>query len=199
VSRARHRGEVPRIARSARCGVAIADALRGRLDAAAPTGCLLISARRSSQLTRSGPSSARQIGDSSRRSVRSRTSSPLRHVAHDAARGAYPTGVATHDLTNDHASVSRELRKVSGRLVEQSGKFKMSLSEVRRREPVRLCPASGLELHRRAVVVHGIADVDPPRRQPRGHWPRADRCHRGGNGDARLPDIAGRGVRSRAS
>jgi VWFA-related protein len=42
---------------------------------------------------------------------------------------AYPTGVATHDLTNDHASVRREVRKITGLYSEPMGRFNLSPSE----------------------------------------------------------------------
>jgi VWFA-related protein len=42
---------------------------------------------------------------------------------------AYPTGVATHDLTNDHASVRREVVKIAGLYSEPMGRFNLSPSE----------------------------------------------------------------------
>ena len=42
---------------------------------------------------------------------------------------AYPTGMAYHDLTNDHAAVRRELHKVGGAFVERPGKFNLTVSE----------------------------------------------------------------------
>ena len=42
---------------------------------------------------------------------------------------AYPTGVATHDLTNDHASVRREVTKITGLYSEPMGRFDLSPSE----------------------------------------------------------------------
>jgi len=42
---------------------------------------------------------------------------------------AYPTGIAYHDLTNDHTAVRRELRKVGGVFVERPGKFDLTVSE----------------------------------------------------------------------
>jgi VWFA-related protein len=42
---------------------------------------------------------------------------------------AYPTGVATHDLTNDHASVRREVRKITGLYSEPMGRFNLPPSE----------------------------------------------------------------------
>jgi VWFA-related protein len=42
---------------------------------------------------------------------------------------AYPTGGATHDLTTDHASVTRELQKISGLYSEQASRFNMSPTE----------------------------------------------------------------------
>jgi VWFA-related protein len=42
---------------------------------------------------------------------------------------AYPTGVATHDLTNDHASVRRAVRKITGLYSEPTGRFNLSPSE----------------------------------------------------------------------
>ena len=42
---------------------------------------------------------------------------------------AYPTGTAYHDLTNDHASVRRELQKVGGVYIERPGRFGLTVSE----------------------------------------------------------------------
>jgi VWFA-related protein len=43
---------------------------------------------------------------------------------------AYPTGTARHDFTTDHASVRRELRKITGLFEEPSVRFNLSPSEV---------------------------------------------------------------------
>lgn len=43
---------------------------------------------------------------------------------------AYPTGQAQHDLTTDHASVRRTLRRVTGLFDEPSSRFNLSPSEV---------------------------------------------------------------------
>ena len=42
---------------------------------------------------------------------------------------AYPTGAATHDLTNDHASVRREVTRIAGLYSEPMGRFDLSPSE----------------------------------------------------------------------
>jgi VWFA-related protein len=43
---------------------------------------------------------------------------------------AYPTGVAQHDMTSDHASVRRMLRKIAGLFVEPASRFNLSPSEI---------------------------------------------------------------------
>lgn len=43
---------------------------------------------------------------------------------------AYPTGVAKHDLTNDHSAVRRAIRRVSGLFTEPVNKFNLSPSEI---------------------------------------------------------------------
>jgi VWFA-related protein len=43
---------------------------------------------------------------------------------------AYPTGTARHDLTTDHASVRREVRKIGGLFEEPGIRFNLSPSEV---------------------------------------------------------------------
>jgi len=42
---------------------------------------------------------------------------------------AYPTGVAAHDLSTDHASVRREVQKIAGLYSEPMGRFNLSPSE----------------------------------------------------------------------
>ena len=42
---------------------------------------------------------------------------------------AYPTGAARHDLTNDHASVKRDLRTITGLFEEPSAQFSLTPSE----------------------------------------------------------------------
>jgi hypothetical protein len=87
---------------------------------------------------------------------------------------AYPTGVAQHDLTLDHESVRRTLRKITGMLDEPSGRFDMTSSEVidiasgdadaLDRVAVRECPRSSpgctpREIKNEAISLAGFIEM----------------------------------------
>lgn len=82
---------------------------------------------------------------------------------------AYPSGNATHDLTNDHASVRRALRKIGGLFQEPSVRFNLSPSEVidiasgdreaLQRVQKRECPTGGMGCSQRDIQTEATGQV----------------------------------------